>query len=126
MNPNLRKRLDDVESVLSQPNVCSVPWTAFTATFEQLVGETWEDLRDRANRWLAGEEVPGHYGTKDRRCRQALLVSFADGEIRTETISIGDTDSDGVNYRRIPPDKCVTELINRRLQEWSEQIGNRS
>ncbi len=121
MNPSLRKRLDDVESALSQPDVCFVPWTAYTATFEQRVGETWEDLRDRANRRLAGEEVPGHYGTKDRRCRQALLVSFADGEIRTETISIGDTDSSGVRYECVPMSKEGRDFIDKRLQEWVEE-----
>ncbi len=121
MNPSLRKRLDDVESVLSQPNVCSVPWYVYSTCFMPMDGETWEELEDRASRWLNGEDVPGSWNVKgnakDPRTRRAVLFSCENlqkgGHILVKTISIGDTDSSGVRYEEEPMSKRVIQLLHQ-------------
>ena len=119
MNPNLRKRLDDVESVLSQPDVCFVPWYVYCTCFTPKEGETWEELEDRASRWLKGN-------AKDPRTREVVLFSFGnalinEGDYLTKTISIGDTDSSGVRYEEIPVSKRVIQLLDQRTKECLEQ-----
>ncbi len=119
MNPSLRKRLDDVESVLSQPDVCSVPWYVYRTSFTPKDGETWEELEDRASRWLKGD-------AKDPRTREVVLFSFGNplingGDLLTDTISIGDTDSSGVRYEEIPVSKRVDQLLDRRIKEWRDE-----
>ena len=118
MNPNLRKRLNDVESVLSQPDVCFVPWTVYSTCFSPKDGETWEELKDRASRWLKGE-------AKDPRTRRVVLFSFGNplingGDLLTDTISIGDTDSSGVRYEEIAS-KRVDQLLDQRIKEWRDE-----
>ena len=129
MNPNLRKRLNDVESVLSQPDVCFVPWTVYSTCFSPKDGETWEELKDRASRWLKGEDVPGSWNVKgsakDPRTRQVVLFSFGNplingGDLLTDTISIGDTDSSGVRYEEIAS-KRVDQLLDQRIKEWRDE-----
>ena len=119
MNPNLRKRLDDVESVLSQPDVCFVPWTVYRTCFAPRDGETWEELKDRASRWLKGD-------AKDPRTREVVLFSFGNphingGDLLTDTISIGDTDSSGVRYEEVSMSKRGIQLLDQRLQEWRDE-----
>ncbi len=125
MNPDLRKRLDDVENALSKPDVVSVPWYVYGISFMPMVGETWADLQDRAWRWLNGEDVPGPYGTKGRkkdpRTRRVSLLMFEDsedgGDWLMKSISIGDTDSAGVRYEKEPPPARLGQLINQRIEE---------
>ncbi len=119
MNPSLRKRLDDVESVISQPDVCFVPWYVYGTCFTPKDGETWEELKDRASRWLKGS-------AKDPRTRQVVLFSFGNplingGDLLTDTISIGDTDSSGVRYEEIPVSKRVDQLLDQRIKEWRDE-----
>ena len=97
-------------------------------------GETWEELEDRASRWLNGEDVIGPWGREscpnDPRTREALLISYEKlvkgGDLLAKRISIGDTDSDGVTYREIPPDKRLLESANREFNKRSEELGVQS
>ena len=119
MNPSLRKRLDDVESVLSQPDVCFVPWYVYCTCFTPKDGETWEELEDRASRWLKGE-------AKDPRTREVVLFSFGNplingGDLLTDTISIGDTDSSGVRYEEVPMSKRSIQLLDQVFQKWRDE-----
>ncbi len=117
MNLTQKRRIQNLEAALLTCKVVDVPWTAYSTTFEQSEGESWKQLRDRAQRWLDRAEVPGMYRTRDRCCREALLVSFKDGIIRTEKISIGNTDPDGTTYRRIEPPKRLIEALDQRTRE---------
>jgi len=122
MNPKFRQRLDDVENALS--DVRSVPWYVYGVAFTPLEGESWDELEDRATRWLNGEDVPG-MAKKDPRTREALIFSYENlvngGHLLTKTISIGDTDSSGTRYEETPnPNPVTVSQTRERLEELTD------
>ncbi len=113
MHREMLRRIAQLEA-----NACAaeeVPWTQYSATFQLIEGESWDEMRSRARRWLNGEAVPGKYGIRKPQCCSALLFSYHDGNIKSERLTV-----DNPAYRPAPMDPRAAAIIKAKLQEWSD------